>query len=61
PASTSQSDPTTGLPRPEWPASGGRGITVVRSVARATGPQALERHWPGSPEGLAVVRRLARV
>lgn len=34
---------------------------VLRSVARATGPQALEGHWPGSPEGLAVVRRLARV
>jgi uncharacterized membrane protein YkvA (DUF1232 family) len=34
---------------------------VLRSVVRAAGPQALERHWPGSPEGLAAVRRLARV
>ena len=32
---------------------------VLRSVARSAGPQALERHWPGTPEGLAAVRRLA--
>ncbi|HET9655432.1 MAG TPA: DUF1232 domain-containing protein [Kineosporiaceae bacterium] len=32
---------------------------VLRSVVRAAGPEALERHWPGSPEGLATVRRLA--
>ena len=32
---------------------------VLRSVARSAGPQALERHWPGNPEGLAAVRRLA--
>lgn len=31
---------------------------VLRSVVRAAGPAALERHWPGSPSGLAVVRRL---
>jgi uncharacterized membrane protein YkvA (DUF1232 family) len=31
---------------------------VLRSVVRTAGPQALERHWPGTPEGLAVVRRL---
>ena len=31
---------------------------VLRSVVRAAGPEALERHWPGTPEGLAVVRRL---
>lgn len=31
---------------------------VLRSVVRAAGPEALERHWPGSPEGLATVRRL---
>ncbi|MGQ7297674.1 YkvA family protein [Quadrisphaera sp. KR29] len=29
---------------------------VLRSVVRRAGPQALERHWPGSPEGLAAVR-----
>lgn len=32
---------------------------ALRSVARRAGPQALDRHWPGSPEGLAVVRRFA--
>ena len=31
---------------------------VLRSVVRAAGPGALERHWPGTPEGLAAVRRL---
>lgn len=34
---------------------------VLRSVVRTAGPQALERHWPGTPQGLAVVRRLAGV
>jgi uncharacterized membrane protein YkvA (DUF1232 family) len=34
---------------------------ALRSVARVAGPEALERHWPGTPEGLRVVRRLARV
>ena len=34
---------------------------VLRSVVRAAGPEALDRHWPGSPEGLDVVRRLAGV
>jgi uncharacterized membrane protein YkvA (DUF1232 family) len=34
---------------------------ALRSVVRAAGPEALERHWPGTPEGLDVVRRLARV
>jgi len=31
---------------------------VLRSVTRAAGPDALDRHWPGTPEGLAAVRRL---
>lgn len=31
---------------------------VLRSVVRAAGPEALERHWPGTPAGLAVVQRL---
>lgn len=31
---------------------------AVRSVARRAGPEALERHWPGTPDGLAAVRRL---
>jgi len=34
---------------------------VLRSVVRAAGPEALERHWPGSPQGIEVVRRLAGV
>lgn len=32
---------------------------ALRAVQRAAGPEALERHWPGSPDGLAVVFRLA--
>ncbi|MGJ6961916.1 YkvA family protein [Streptosporangium sp. G11] len=31
---------------------------VLRSVIRRAGPDALAGHWPGTPEGLAVVRRL---
>lgn len=31
---------------------------VLRSVVRAAGPAAIDRHWPGSPAELAVVRRL---
>jgi uncharacterized membrane protein YkvA (DUF1232 family) len=34
---------------------------VLRSVVRDAGPGALERHWPGSTQGLDVVRRLAGV
>jgi uncharacterized membrane protein YkvA (DUF1232 family) len=33
----------------------------LRSVTRRAGPAALERHWPGTPDGLAAVRRLARI
>ena len=36
-------------------------VVALRSVARRAGPAALERHWPGTPDGLAAVRRLARV
>lgn len=32
---------------------------VVRSVVRTSEPDLLERHWPGSPEGLSAVRSLA--
>jgi uncharacterized membrane protein YkvA (DUF1232 family) len=32
---------------------------VLRFTVRRAGPAALERHWPGNPQGLAVVRRLA--
>ncbi|MGN6253040.1 MAG: YkvA family protein [Marmoricola sp.] len=34
---------------------------VLRSVVRRAGPEALDRHWPGTPEGLVLVRRLAGV
>jgi uncharacterized membrane protein YkvA (DUF1232 family) len=34
---------------------------ALRSVARAAGPEALDRHWPGTPAGLQVVKRLARL
>jgi len=34
---------------------------VLRSVVRRAGPDALDRHWPGTPAGLAIVRRLAGV
>jgi uncharacterized membrane protein YkvA (DUF1232 family) len=32
---------------------------ALRSVVRTAGAEPLERHWPGSPDGLKVVRRLA--
>ena len=32
---------------------------VLRSVVRRAGGDALRRHWTGTPEGLAAVRRLA--
>lgn len=34
---------------------------VLRSVVRAAGPEALARHWSGTPQGLAVVARLAGI
>ena len=32
---------------------------ALRSVTRAAGPEALDRHWPGSPEGLLALKRLS--
>ncbi|MGW2492011.1 YkvA family protein [Streptomyces sp. NPDC001606] len=32
---------------------------VLRAVIRQVGADALDRHWPGTPDGLVVVRRLA--
>lgn len=32
---------------------------VLRSVVRAAGAEGLDRHWPGTPEGLRAVKRLA--
>jgi uncharacterized membrane protein YkvA (DUF1232 family) len=34
---------------------------ALRAVVRAAGAEALTRHWPGSPSGLIVLRRLAGV
>jgi uncharacterized membrane protein YkvA (DUF1232 family) len=34
-------------------------VLVLRSVTRRAGPEAVARHWAGSPEGLASVLRLA--
>lgn len=34
---------------------------ALRSVSRRAGPAALERHWPGTADGLAAVRRLAGI
>jgi uncharacterized membrane protein YkvA (DUF1232 family) len=33
---------------------------VLRSVVHRAGPDALDRHWPGSPAGLELIHRLAR-
>ena len=32
---------------------------VLRSVVRRAGAEAVRRHWPGTPEGLAVLWRVA--
>lgn len=32
---------------------------AVRSVIRHSGPDAIRRHWPGTPGGLAAILRLA--
>lgn len=32
---------------------------VLRSVIRHTGPDALRRHWPGTPTGLRLIEQLA--
>ena len=34
---------------------------VLRSVVRRSGVEAVERHWPGTPDGLATVLRAARI
>jgi uncharacterized membrane protein YkvA (DUF1232 family) len=31
---------------------------VLRAVVRRAGPETVERHWPGTPEGLDALRRL---
>jgi uncharacterized membrane protein YkvA (DUF1232 family) len=34
---------------------------VLRYITRKAGVDALEKHWPGTPEGLAAVRKLCRL
>ena len=34
---------------------------VLRSVVRRSGRQAIERHWPGTPDGLAAILRIAGI
>lgn len=34
---------------------------TLRSVARRAGPDAISRHWPGTPDGLVALRRLTRI
>ena len=34
---------------------------ALRSVVRAAGTEALDRHWPGTPGGLAALKRVALV
>ncbi len=34
---------------------------VLRSVVRRAGPDAVARHWPGTPDALRAVLRLARI
>lgn len=34
---------------------------VLRWVTRAAGPEVLASHWPGTPDGLAAVRRLCGI
>ena len=34
-------------------------VIAIRSISRTAGPEALQHHWPGTPEGLTAVLRLA--
>jgi uncharacterized membrane protein YkvA (DUF1232 family) len=34
---------------------------VLRSATRSAGGDALTKHWPGTPEGLAALKRLCRI
>lgn len=35
-------------------------LWTLRSVLRTAGPEALERHWPGTADGLSALRRTVR-
>ena len=34
-------------------------IWALRSISRAAGSDALDRHWPGSPDGLKALKKIA--
>jgi uncharacterized membrane protein YkvA (DUF1232 family) len=34
---------------------------LLRSMIRRAGPEAVQRHWPGTPDGLAVLARLCKL
>jgi uncharacterized membrane protein YkvA (DUF1232 family) len=34
---------------------------LLRSLIRHAGPEAVQRHWPGTPDGLAVLARLCKL
>lgn len=34
---------------------------LLRSLIRHAGPEAVQRHWPGTPQGLAVLARLCKL
>ncbi len=34
---------------------------VLRSVVRRAGPDAVQRHWPGTPDGLSALWQVARL
>ncbi len=36
-------------------------VLVLRSVVRHAGAAAIDRHWPGTPDGLAALRRASRL
>ena len=36
-------------------------VLVLRSVARAAGPEVIRRHWPGSEAGLGALSKIAGV
>ena len=36
-------------------------VWALRSITKAAGTDALDRHWPGTSEGLAALKRLAGV
>jgi hypothetical protein len=36
-------------------------VLVLRSVVHRAGATAIDRHWPGTPDGLAALRRASRL